>query len=340
MSSVPAAISMIPDISFTIAVFNEDPENLNLLARRLAEVAISQELTYELIFINDGSRKPASDALRLLASSYDCVKLIELSRNFGQQAAITAGLKHSTGRVVVNLDSDLQDPPEIIIQMLEKWRDGYDVVYAQRSTRKDSFLKRFSAFLFYRLLGKISTVSIPPDTGDFRLMDRKVVTALVAMPERTRFIRGLIPWLGFRQIPIAIDRDAREAGKSGYTLSKLLKLAFDGLLSFSMAPLFLVPCIGLTVTAVGLLLIAIWMHSLVDQRFAIDGTAIVGFGALAAGLQILATGTIAIYLSKVLDEVRGRPIYVVSQKIGNFGESRRRELEHKRRELATSSTRN
>jgi dolichol-phosphate mannosyltransferase len=297
------------DISIVVAVYNEDPRNLLALLERMYQVISPLGLSYEIVFVNDGSRAKTSAALRQIASQVDNVKLINLSRNFGQQAAITAGMDHSDGTVVVNIDSDLQDPPELIPEMIQRWRQGYDVVYAQRSTRRDRFAKQFSAHLFYRVLAALSSVDIPRDTGDFRLLDRKVVDALASMPERTRFLRGLIPWLGFRQIGIAIDRGAREVGETTYTLKKLLQLALDGLLSFSVAPLYLVPMIGLFVTAVGLMLLAV-------SGFVNPSNLILPAVVAFSGIQILCTGVITIYLSKVLDEVRGRPTYVAAEKLG------------------------
>lgn len=307
---------MLLDLSIIVAVYNEDPRNLDLLLKRLASAIKPEGLSYEVIFVNDGSRPPTSKALRNIASQNDYVKLIELSRNFGQQAAITAGLDHSEGQAVINLDSDLQDPPELIPEMVKRWRDGYDVVYAQRSTRRDKLGKRLSAFIFYRILGSVSSVHIPWDTGDFRLLDRKVVNELRNMPERTRFLRGLIPWLGFRQIGIPIDRDAREMGESTYTIKKLINLALDGLLSFSVAPLYVVPVIGGITFAIGLLLLALWVGFHLSSLTALDSAFVVAVITCVAGLQILCTGSVAIYLSKVVDEVRARPTYVVAERLG------------------------
>jgi glycosyltransferase involved in cell wall biosynthesis len=307
---------MILDLSIIVAVYNEDPRNLSLLLDRLKAVVTGDGLSYEVIFVNDGSKAPTSKALRDLASQHDYVKLIELSRNFGQQAAITAGIDHAEGQAVVNLDSDLQDPPELIPEMVKRWREGYDVVYAQRSSRRDKLGKRLPAYIFYRLLGSVSSVHIPWDTGDFRLMDRKVCNELRNMPERSRFLRGLIPWLGFRQIGIPIDRDAREVGESTYTLKKLINLALDGILSFSVAPLYLVPIVGGIMFGAGLLALILWAALHTSSLLQLDSICIIASIVTVAGLQILCTGAVAIYLSKVLDEVRGRPTYVVAHRLG------------------------
>lgn len=304
---------MIVDLSVVVAVYNEHPRNLVLLLERLAKVFSPLEITYEVVFVNDGSRAETSKALLQLANEVDNVKLVVLSRNFGQQAAISAGLDHTEGKAIVNIDSDLQDPPELIPEMLKYWRSGYDVVYAQRSSRRDRMSKRLSAYLFYRLLGAVSTIQIPWDTGDFRLMDRRVIQALNKMPEKARFLRGQIPWLGFRQIGIPIDRGAREVGESTYTLKKLIQLAMDGLLAFSSAPLLVLPAVGCTLLAAGLVGIIVWAFA----RSTLGGSlelvlAVASICAVFAGVQIICAGMIAVYLSKVLDEVRARPTYIVA----------------------------
>jgi glycosyltransferase involved in cell wall biosynthesis len=305
---------MFPDLSIVVAVYNEDPRNLLTLLERLWRVISAENLTYEVIFVNDGSGAETSKALRQIASEVNYVKLIELSRNFGQQAAITAGLDHADGRAIVNLDSDLQDPPELIPQMVKYWRAGYQVVYAQRSTRRDRLGKRLSAYLFYRLLGAVSSVKIPWDTGDFRLMDRKVATELRNLPEKTRFLRGHIPWLGFRQIGIPIDRGAREVGETSYTLRKLFSLALDGLLAFSIAPLYVVPFIGVALVLAGLIMAAVAIIQ--PGGLHIDNLLI--FAAIAGftGIQLICTGFMSVYLSKIMEEVRGRPTYIVAERRG------------------------
>lgn len=300
------------DLSIIVAVYNEDPRNLERVLQRLDACVEPTGLLHEVIFVNDGSREPTTRALRQLAFDHPRVKLVELSRNFGQQAAITAGLDHSVGMAVVNIDSDMQDPPEVIPAMIAKWQEGYEVVYATRSGRRDGACKKLTAYLFYRVLAAVSSVEIPWDTGDFRLMDRKVVDALCACPEKGRFLRGLIPWLGFKQYGLLIDRDARELGQSTYTIKKLLGLAFDGLLSFSAAPLILLPVLGSLVFVIGL---AVLVYGLVTQGELSNIGVLAGVGAFT-GLQILAIGVLAVYLSKVVDETRGRPTYVVSERIG------------------------
>lgn len=307
------------ELSIIVAVYNEDPKNLTLLLERLNAVLTPSKLGYEVVFVNDGSKEPTASALRMVAADYDYVKLIELSRNFGQQAAISAGLDHSAGSAIVNIDSDLQDPPELIPLMVQRWKEGFDVVYATRSTRRDRFLKRLSAHLFYRVLAAVSSVEIPRDTGDFRLMDRRVVDTLRALPEKTRFLRGLVPWLGFRQCAIPVDRDAREIGESTYTLRKLFTLCMDGLLSFSVAPLYLLPIFGLLLCGAGSIGI-LW--SLLLNGFAhIDGPVLLSAFAWLTGFEVVCTGIVAVYLSKVLDETRARPTYIVGRRLGRAYES-------------------
>lgn len=301
------------DLSVVVAVYNEHPDNLLRLLERLNQVLSPLSLVYEVVFVNDGSRAETSKALQRIASETENVKLIVLSRNFGQQSAISAGLDHAQGRAIVNIDSDLQDPPELIPEMLKYWRAGYDVVYAQRSSRRDRFFKRFSAFLFYRLLSAVTSVNIPRDTGDFRLIDHRVVHALSQMPEKIRFLRGQIPWLGFKQIGIPIDRGAREVGESTYTLKKLLQLAMDGLLALSSAPLFLIPAAGAAVLGAGLLGMLLWLCTRPAFPAALDTTFLLAACTILTGLQIIAMGLLAVYVARVLDEVRARPTYLVGE---------------------------
>jgi dolichol-phosphate mannosyltransferase len=308
---------MAPNLSIVVAVYNEDPRNLLMMLDRLRNVIPPIGLTYEVIFVNDGSRAKTSQALREIATQADYVKLVVLSRNFGQQAAISAGMDHSEGAAVINIDSDLQDPPELIPEMVSLWQQGYDVVYAQRSSRRDGLAKRLTAHLFYRILGAMSSVEIPRDTGDFRLLDRRAIDALAKLPEKTRFLRGMVPWLGFRQIALPIERDARAVGESTYTVRKLLCLAIDGLLSFSVAPLYLVPLAGGAMLAVGVagVLISLLMTGAWHTGQLGGGVILLAMIALT-GLQMLCTGILSVYQAKVIDEVRARPTYLVAERVG------------------------
>jgi dolichol-phosphate mannosyltransferase len=307
---------MASDLSVVVAVYNEDPRNLLSMLDRLRGVIGPLGMSYEVVFVNDGSGERTSKALREIAQQVEYVKVVVLSRNFGQQAAISAGMAHCDGQAVVNIDSDLQDPPELIADMVRLWKEGYEVVYAQRSSRRDRFSKRLSAFLFYRVLAMVSSVKIPWDTGDYRLMDRKVIEALDSLPEKTRFLRGMVPWLGFKQVGIPIERDARSVGESTYTLRKLLCLATDGLLSFSAAPLYLIPVLGLALLALGAIGVLLCLLSRQVNGAPVDTGLVLSFMVALTGLQMLSTGIMAVYQSKITDEVRARPTYLVSERLG------------------------
>ena len=240
-----------PVISVVVPLFNEEG-NINELHRRLDVTLRSLELRYEILFIDDGSRDATSaliDALRARDRNLAC---IHLSRNFGHQAAVSAGIDHGRGQALIVMDGDLQDPPEVLPQFVAKWREGYEVVYAVRQRRKESFLKRGAYSVFYRILNAISDLDIPVDSGDFCLMDRRVVDLLKHLPERMRFVRGLRSFVGFRQVGLAYDRAARTAGRSKYTLPRLVGLALDGLVSFSSYPLRLVTQLGFATIGVAI----------------------------------------------------------------------------------------
>ncbi len=301
------------DLSVVVAVYNEHPDNLLRLLDRLKQVLAPLCLAYEVVFVNDGSRAETSKALQRIALETKNVKLVVLSRNFGQQAAISAGLDHAEGQAIVNIDSDLQDPPELIPEMLKYWRAGYDVVYAQRSSRRDRIFKRLTAFIYYRLLAAASSVQFPRDTGDFRLIDRRVVAALNSLPEKTRYLRGQIPWLGFKQIGIQIDRGAREVGESTYTLKKLFQLAMDGMLALSSAPLFLIASAGGMIFALGLLVMLGWLLASFGHAITLDNTALLASFIMLTGIQLVGLGLVAVYIARVLDEVRARPTYLVGE---------------------------
>jgi dolichol-phosphate mannosyltransferase len=321
------------DLSVVVAVYNEHPDNLLRLLDRLEQVIAPLAISYEVVFVNDGSRAETSKALQSMALKYKHVKLVVLSRNFGQQAAISAGFNHARGQAIVNIDSDLQDPPELIPEMLKYWRAGYDVVYAQRSSRRDRLFKRFTASIFYRLLASISSVEIPRDTGDFRLIDHRIVHTLNQLPEKTRFLRGQIPWLGFKQIGIPIDRGAREVGESTYTLKKLLQLAMDGLLALSSAPLLMIPTAGLIVFAAGLIGLAIWFCTKLGSPLVLDAAGLLAGCTILTGMQIIALGVVSVYIARMLDEVRQRPTYIV----GEYYENCKRHPEDVR-EFAAAAT--
>lgn len=304
----------MPQLSIVIPVFNEE-ETLGELHRRLADVLERVEPDYEVILVNDGSRDGTAEGLRGIATPGSRWRAIHLSRNFGHQAAVAAGLEAATGDAVVVMDADLQDPPEILEQLLARWREGYEVVYAQRTRReKEDPVKRALAWGYYRVLRAVSPVEIPPDTGDFCLMDRKVVDALIALPEHNAYLRGLRAWLGFRQGSVQFQRAGRFAGEPKYTVRKSASLAVNGIVSFSKQPLRVATWLGLTVSAFSFLLGLYFIFlKLTGTGFEIRGWAsTVVIILFLGGVQLLTIGIIGEYLSRIYDEVKQRPKFVVA----------------------------
>jgi glycosyltransferase involved in cell wall biosynthesis len=312
MSVEPGAELLL--LSVVIPIYNEEA-TLSELYRRLTHV-LSQnlaELAYEMVFVNDGSTDGSIQILVKLHADDPAVKVVNLSRNFGHQAAITAGLDYAKGDVVICMDGDLQDPPEIIPTLVARWQDGNDVVYAVRKVRKEGFIKRACYAVFYRLLRSLSMVSIPLDAGDFALMDRRVVDCLKALPERSRFIRGLRTWIGFRQIGVEYEREQRFAGTPKYTWPKLMKLAVDGLLSFSAIPLRIATVFGFMISFCSLLAIIVVLYFKLFTDQAIPGwTATVIPILLLGGIQLLSLGILGEYIAQIFDEVKQRPVYLVN----------------------------
>ncbi|RRR73278.1 MAG: glycosyltransferase [Candidatus Viridilinea halotolerans] len=299
------------DLSVVVPAYNEE-QNLPLLYERLVAALDVLDLSYELIFVNDGSSDRTLDLLRELAQRDPRVLAVDLARNFGHQVAVSAGLDQSRGRGVVVMDADLQDPPEVLPAFIAKWREGYEVVYAIREQRKEGPLKRMAYHSFYRLLKRVSQIDIPLDAGDFCVMDRRVVELLNAMPERNRFVRGIRSWVGFRQTGLAYERHARHAGKPKYTLSKLIYLALDGLVSFSFLPLRLISLTGVAVSFLSILIAIAYTI----QKLTI-GLSPPGFATLVvsifflAGIQLITIGVIGEYVGRIFEEVKRRPLYVV-----------------------------
>jgi glycosyltransferase involved in cell wall biosynthesis len=300
-------------LSIVIPIYNEQATLLELY-RRLTHV-LSQnlaELAYEIVFVNDGSTDGSIQMLIELHADDPAVKVVNLSRNFGHQAAITAGLDYAKGDAVICMDGDVQDPPEFIPTLVARWRDGNDVVYAVRKLRKEGFIKRGCYAAFYRLLRRLSMVSIPLDAGDFALMDRRVVDCLKALPERSRFIRGLRTWIGFRQTGVEYEREKRFAGTPKYTWPKLVNLAVNGLLSFSALPLRMATAFGFMISFCSLLgiILALYLKLFTDQ--AIPGwTATVIPILILGGIQLLSIGILGEYIAQIFDEVKHRPLYLV-----------------------------
>ncbi|MAF02831.1 glycosyltransferase family 2 protein [Herbaspirillum huttiense F1] len=281
-------------------------------------------LDAELIFVNDGSRDRTLEKLKAIAREDARVRVVCLSRNFGHQIAVTAGVDAARGDAVVLMDADLQDPPAVVHQMVAHWREGYDVVYAVRSEREgESAFKIATARAFYRLLNKMSEVDIPLDTGDFRLMSRRVVDTLCAMPERDRFVRGMVSWVGFKQMALPYARARRVAGVTKYPLKKMLKFATDGILSFSSKPLQM--SIGLGMSAAGLAFLGI-LYALFLRIFTqvwVEGwTALMIAVLFIGGVQLVSIGILGEYIGRIYSEIKRRPLYVVSEYIGYAPEAR------------------
>jgi len=274
--------------------------------------------SFEIIYVDDGSHDRTLKLLQEFHRVESQVRVLVLSRNFGHQIAVTAGLEHASSDVVVIIDADLQDPPETIGQMLEQWHQGVDVVYGVRLERAgETVYKRWSAKLFYRLVNMLSGTAIPLDTGDFRLMDRQVVQAFLSMPERDRFVRGMVAWTGFRQKPIFYKRAARASGRTKYSLKKMLRLAVDGLLSFSRTPLRLSMWLGFMASGLALVGIAYaTILRLLTQQW-VAGWTLLFIGIMfLGGLQLLMLGLIGEYVGRIYNEVKGRPLYFIRERLG------------------------
>jgi glycosyltransferase involved in cell wall biosynthesis len=300
--------------SVIIPVFNEE-QNVQPLYERLTRVLIALGKPYELLFVNDGSRDRTLAVVKDLANSDRAVKYIDFSRNFGHQIAVTAGLHFSKGERIVIIDADLQDPPELIAAMDEKMNEGWNVVYAKRATREgESFFKKITAKIFYRILARVTSISIPVDTGDFRIMDRKVVNALNQMPEHHKFIRGMVSWVGFKQTFVEYNRQERLSGKTGYTFRKMLRFAFDGITGFSNMPLKLASYFGFFVSFLSFLLILYTLYSKYLLREAVPGWASIMVSILfIGGIQLICLGLIGEYLIRMDANLRQRPLYVVNE---------------------------
>jgi polyisoprenyl-phosphate glycosyltransferase len=302
--------------SIVIPIYNEQ-ENIPELYRRIKNVIDTFNDTVELIFVDDGSKDSSFSLLNQIQKNDQRVKLIRFSRNFGQQTAITAGIDHTTGNAVLLMDGDLQDPPEVFPKFIEKWREGFEVVYAVRSKRQENFLKRIAYFLFYRILRKLSYLDIPLDSGDFCLMDKRVVDTIKNIPERHRFIRGLRSWAGFRQTGLEYERDKRYAGRPKYTLAKLVGLAYDGIFAFSSAPLRFAVFSGFVLSGIAFLGGLFVIYRKIAHKIDIVGWASTIVVIMFLGGLILATlGIIGEYIGRIYDEVKQRPLYVVRDKIG------------------------
>jgi dolichol-phosphate mannosyltransferase len=274
--------------------------------------------SWELVLINDGSRDRTPEIMREMRADDPRVKVVDFARNFGHQIAVTAGLDYAQGDAVIVIDADLQDPPEVILQMINRWKEGYEVVYAVRTERKgETWFKEFTAKLFYRIIYRITDVDIPLDTGDFRLMDRKVVDAMKNMKERHRFIRGMTSWIGFRQTGVYYARAERFAGETHYPVRKMLKFALDAITGFSYAPLQIATYLGFIIaglSAIGAIAV-ILARAFGEAPFHGQATTLVAVLFLG-GVQLITLGIIGEYLGRIYDEVKGRPLYIVREALG------------------------
>ena len=301
------------DLSVVIPIYNE-AANIGALHERLSRVLAGLPGRHELIFVNDGSRDDSLALLLALAARDERVRYIDLSRNFGHQIAVTAGLDAAAGAAVVIIDADLQDPPELIPELYQKLREGYEVVYAKRRSRQgESVAKKFTARLFYRLLARITHISIPVDTGDFRIISRKVVEGLKRMPEQNKFLRGQISWIGYRQTFVEYDRAERAGGETGYTYSKMLRLALDGITAFSDAPLKAATISGFVVSGIAFLVMLYTLYSrFVTHDYEAGWASLMVSILFLGGVQLIAVGIIGEYISRLSANVRQRPLYLVS----------------------------
>ena len=301
-------------ITYIFPIYNETG-NIDLLYKTIIKTIkpIQNKYSFEFIFINDGSKDNSLELLRELANKDERIFIIDFARNFGHQIAVTAGIDRATGDAIIIMDSDMQDPPSVSLELISKWEEGYDVAYAQRKSRKDTIFKKVSADMYYRFLHKVASIDIPRNTGDFRLIDRKIAEEMKKYSEHNRFLRGLISNIGFKQIGVSFDRDERHAGKTGYPLSKMIKFAADGIMGFSSAPLKLISSIGYFMSGISLLLIiyAVCVRLLTPQNVVEGWTFIVISIFFVGGVQLIMLGVLGSYIGRIYTEVQNRPLYAI-----------------------------
>lgn len=306
---------MSAKISYIFPIYNESG-NIGLLYKTIADLLKKHpKYQYELIFVNDGSHDDSLEKLLTLHKADERVVVINFARNFGHQLAVTAALDHASGDAVIIMDSDMQDPPRVSFELIKKWEEGYDVVYAQRRTRKDTFFKKFTADMFYRILHALAEIDIPRNTGDFRLMDKRVVQSLNAFREHNRFLRGLVSYIGFKQTAVLFDRDERHAGETGYPLKKMIKFAGDGIMGFSVVPLKIISHLGGWISGLSFLgiLYAIGMK-LFRSDVTVPGWTFMVIAVLfIGGIQMIMLGVLGSYIGRIYTEVQNRPLYIIDQ---------------------------
>lgn len=313
-------VSAPPVYSVVAPVYDEE-ETLPHFYKRVIDVMETLGGAFELVLINDGSHDGSLRVMRDLHHQDPRVRVVDFSRNFGHQAAISAGLDYARGRCVIIIDSDLQDPPEVIADMVTRWRDGAEVVYAQRERRRgETAFKLFTAKVFYRLIGRLTSMKIPEDTGDFRLLDRRVVDALVAMREHHRFMRGLSAWVGFRQEAVLYERHERFAGETKYPFTKMLRFSIDAITGFSYVPLQLATSFGFFLAALSLIGIVVAIVLRVATHAIIGQASTLILVLFLGGVQLIFLGVLGEYLARIYDEVRARPLYIAHEILGEDGE--------------------
>jgi glycosyltransferase involved in cell wall biosynthesis len=302
-------------LEIIIPIYNEQEcidkliERLLLLKERLTDIDVG------VIFVNDGSTDRSLDLLTAYCKNYKFIKLINFSRNFGHQVAVTAGIDYADADYVAIIDADLQDPPELIEEMIKKIKEGFDVVYGQRMERKgETFFKKITAKIFYRMLSKLCDVEIPKDTGDFRVFNRKVLMEIKKLREKHRFLRGMIPWIGFKSTPFLYNRDSRFAGQTKYPFKKMLKFALDAIFSFSNTPLRLASYIGNFIILIGIIGALLMLYLRFFTKYTVPGiTAVILTIIIMSGVQIIMLGIIGEYVGRIFEEVKGRPLYIVEK---------------------------
>ncbi|WP_234121848.1 glycosyltransferase family 2 protein [Clostridium hydrogenum] len=302
--------------SIIVPLYNEEVV-IEESYRRIKAVMESTKEGYEIIFVNDGSRDKTRYIAENLCLEDKTIKLINFSRNFGHQAAITAGMNEALGDAVVVIDADLQDPPEVILEMIKKWKQGYDVVYGKRTKREgEKFLKKFTAKVFYRILKNMTSVDIPVDTGDFRLIDRKVCDALNSLPEKNRYVRGLVSWVGYKQTFVEFTRQGRFAGETKYPFKKMIKLALDGITSFSYKPITMIGSFGGFIFFIGIIsTLGVLIKNISSKTAVLSLGLIMAVNFIMFGLIFISIGIMGEYIGRISDEAKERPMYIIESKI-------------------------
>ncbi|MFA7673015.1 MAG: glycosyltransferase family 2 protein [Clostridia bacterium] len=302
--------------SLVIPLYNEE-EVIHETIKRVTAVMSNKEFEYEIVFVNDGSKDKTEEIVKGYCKEDRHMKLISLSRNFGHQTAITAGMDNAIGDAVIVMDADLQDPPEVVLQMIDKFNEGYDVVYAIRAKRKgETFFKKFTAKVFYRFLKSMCDVEIPVDTGDFRLISRQVSDVLKNLTERNRYVRGLVSWVGFKQTGIYYEREERFAGETKYPLKKMLKLSVDGITSFSTKPLKLSEWVGSIMAIIGFIYaVVIIIRKMAGTNMQEGWASTIVAILIIGGIQLIMLGIAGEYIARIFDESKNRPLYIIKEKV-------------------------